>query len=98
MCFGFKGQKPHLGKFIRKWFGPYIVQFYLPNNIIFLITMDKFDPNLVFANINKLKPYQFLDDETHIIDGPQLVYWEGQGDANVNDEKKDNNEKPIYVV
>jgi hypothetical protein len=36
--------------------------------------MDKFDPNLVLANINKLKPYRFLDDEAHTIDGPQPIY------------------------
>jgi hypothetical protein len=84
----FKGSKTHIGKFIRKWFGPYIVQFYLPNNIIFLVIMDKFDPNHILTNINKLKPYKFLDDETKTIDGPQVVYWEGQGDVDVNDKKK----------
>jgi hypothetical protein len=73
----FKGQKTHLGKFTRKWFGPYIIQFCLPNNIKFLVIMDKFDPNSILANINKLKPYQFMDDETHTIDGPQPIYWEG---------------------
>ncbi len=28
-----------------------------------LMTLDKFDPNHVLVNVNKLKPYQFLDDE-----------------------------------
>ncbi len=50
--------------------------------------MDKFDPNHILTNINKLKPYKFLDDETKTIDGPQVVYWEGQGDVDVNDKKK----------
>jgi hypothetical protein len=27
------------------------------NKIGFFITMDKFDPNLIFVNVNKLKPY-----------------------------------------
>jgi hypothetical protein len=50
--------------------------------------MDKFDPNHILTNINKLKPYNFFDDEAQTIDGPQLVYWEGQGDVDVNDKKK----------
>jgi hypothetical protein len=39
----------------------------LPNSILFthnvvlLVTMDKFDLNLIIVNINKLKPYKILD-------------------------------------
>ncbi len=29
-----------------------------------LLTIDKFDPNLIIININKLKPYLFIDDRT----------------------------------
>jgi hypothetical protein len=29
-----KGNKSHLGKFIRKWFGSYKVQYVLPNSIV----------------------------------------------------------------
>jgi hypothetical protein len=35
----------------------------LPNNIILFVTIDKFDPNLVFVNINKLNPYKFIEDK-----------------------------------
>jgi hypothetical protein len=28
------------------------------------MTIDKFDPNLVLFNINKLKPYRFVEDQT----------------------------------
>jgi hypothetical protein len=28
------------------------------------MTIDKFDPNLVLVNINKLKPYRFIEDQT----------------------------------
>jgi hypothetical protein len=28
------------------------------------MTNDKFDPNLVLVNINKPKPYQFIEDHT----------------------------------
>lgn len=60
--------------------------------------MNLFYPNLVLVNINKLKPYQFLDDEAQTIDDPWWIYWEGQGDANVNDKEEDNNEKLVYMV
>jgi hypothetical protein len=33
----------------------------LPNNIVLFITIDKFDPHLVLVNINKLKPYRFIE-------------------------------------
>jgi hypothetical protein len=36
----------------------------LANNIVLLVTIDKFDHNLVIININKLKPYLFIDDRT----------------------------------
>ncbi len=28
------------------------------------MTIDKFDPNLILVNINKLKPYRFVEDQT----------------------------------
>jgi hypothetical protein len=36
----------------------------LLNNIILLVTIDKFDFNPVFVNINKLKLYRFIEDKT----------------------------------
>jgi hypothetical protein len=36
----------------------------LPNNIILFVPIDKFDPNLVLVNINKLKPYMFIEGRT----------------------------------
>jgi hypothetical protein len=35
-----------------------------PNNTILFVTIDKFDPNLMLVNINKLKPYKFIEDKT----------------------------------
>jgi hypothetical protein len=32
--------------------------------MVLLVTIDKFDPNLVLVNINKLKPYRFINDST----------------------------------
>jgi hypothetical protein len=37
---------------------------FLPNNIVLLVTIDKFDPKLVLVNVNKLKPYMFIEDKT----------------------------------
>ncbi len=36
----------------------------MPNNIILIVTIDKFDPNLMFVNINKLKAYMFIEDKS----------------------------------
>jgi hypothetical protein len=36
----------------------------LPNNTILFVTIDKFDPNPILVNINKLKPYKFIEDKT----------------------------------
>jgi hypothetical protein len=36
----------------------------LPNNIFLFVTIDKFDPYPVLVNINKLKPYEFIEDIT----------------------------------
>jgi hypothetical protein len=56
-----KGNKSHLGKFTNKWFRPYIVQYVLPNNIMLLVTIEKFETNLALVNVNKFKPYKYMD-------------------------------------
>ncbi len=53
-----KGEKTHLGKFKKRWFGPCRVHCYLPNNIVFV---NNFEPNLVLVNVNKLKPHTYVD-------------------------------------
>ena len=57
-----KGANVHAGKLRNKWFGPYLVQYLLPNNIVLLVTVDKFDPDPVIVNINKLKTYQCAEE------------------------------------
>jgi hypothetical protein len=71
-----KGNKSHLGNFTRKWFRPYKVQYVLPNNIVLLVTIEKFESNLVFVNVNKLKPYKYMEYEVHKQEQKMLVYWE----------------------
>ncbi len=61
LCFGGyvlwfpKGNKSHLGKFTKKWFGQYV----LPNHTMLLVTNEKFETNLLLVNVNKLKPYKY---------------------------------------
>jgi hypothetical protein len=50
-----KAISKHALNFQRQWFGPYRIQYSLPKNTILLINIDKFDPNPVLVNINKLK-------------------------------------------
>jgi hypothetical protein len=56
-----KGEKTHLGKFKKRWFGPFRVQYCLPNNIVFLVFVNNFEPNPILVNVNKLKPYRYVD-------------------------------------
>jgi hypothetical protein len=38
----------------------YKIQYFLPNNIVLIINIDKFEPNPILVNINKFKPYRYL--------------------------------------
>jgi len=63
MFCGFQRAISHLGKFTRKWFGPYIVQYVLLNNIMLLVTIEKFETNFMLVNVNKFKPYKYMESE-----------------------------------
>jgi hypothetical protein len=54
-----KSCKEHTCKFKQHWFGPYKIKYYLST---LLVIVDKFDPNPILININKLKPYWFKDN------------------------------------
>ncbi len=56
-----KGIKEHTRKFKKQWFGPYKIQYCLPNNIVLFVNIDKFELNPILVNIDKLKPYWYLD-------------------------------------
>jgi hypothetical protein len=46
----------------KQWFGSYkILVLFASCNTSLLLTMDKFDPNPILLNINKLKPYMSLE-------------------------------------
>ena len=57
-----KGANVYAGKLRNKWFGPYRVQYLLPNNTVLLVTVDKFDPDSIIVNINKLKTYRCIEE------------------------------------
>ena len=61
-----KGANVHAGKLRNKWFGPYRVQYLLPNNTVLLVTVDKFDPDPVIVNINKLKTYRCAEENRYL--------------------------------
>jgi len=71
-----KGNKSHLGKFTKKWFRPYKVQYVLPNNIVLLVTIEKFETNLVLVNVNKLKPNKYMEFEVQKQEEYMPIYWE----------------------
>ena len=52
------GANVYAGKLQNKWYGPYRVQYLLPNNIVLLVIVDKFDLDPVIVNIKKLKTYR----------------------------------------
>ncbi len=71
-----KGNKSHLGKFTRKWFGLYITQYVLLNNIVLLVTIEKFETNTMLVNMNKLKPYKHMESKSPKEEQQMLIYWE----------------------
>ncbi len=54
-----------MNKFKHKWFGQYWIQCFLLSNTTILVTIDKFDLNRIFINVNKLKLYQYLEFVSH---------------------------------
>jgi hypothetical protein len=58
-----KGNKSHLRKFINKWVGLYKIQYVLPNNTMLLVTIERFETNPMLVNVNKFKPYTYIESE-----------------------------------
>ncbi len=76
-----KGKKEHIGKNLKQWFGPYKVQYCLPNNIVLLININKLKPNPILVNINKLKPYQYLGQAPKKLEATIKRGWEHKEDS-----------------
>jgi hypothetical protein len=71
-----KGNKWHLGKFIRKCFRSYKVSYVLPNNTMLLVTIEKFETNPMLVNVNKLKRYKYMESKVQKQEQQMPVYWE----------------------
>ncbi len=54
-------------KFTRHRYGPYHIQYYLLNNILFLVTLGDFEPHPILVNVNKVKPYRCVE---HVVTQP----------------------------
>jgi hypothetical protein len=65
-----KGKNTHLGKFKKKWFGPFKVQYCLPHNTIIFVSINNFEPNPILVNVNKLKPYKYMDQTLKGVQNP----------------------------
>ncbi len=48
----------------------------LPNNILLLVTIEKFETNLVLVNGNEFKPFKYMEFEVQKKEQHMLVYWE----------------------
>ncbi len=71
-----KGNKSHLEKFTKKWFGPCTIQYVLPNDIVLLVTVEKFETNPMLVNVNKFKPYKYMESKVQKKEQQMLIYWE----------------------
>jgi hypothetical protein len=71
-----KGNKSHLGKFTKKWFRMYRIQYVLPNNTMLLVTIEKFETNPILVNVNKFKPYIYMESKVQKQEQQMPVYWE----------------------
>jgi hypothetical protein len=69
-----KGNKSHLRKFARKWFGPCKIQYVLPNNTMLLVTIEKFETNPMLVNVNKFKPYKYMESKVQKKGQHMLIY------------------------
>jgi hypothetical protein len=48
----------------------------LPNNIVLLVTIEKFETNPMLVNMNKLKPYKYMELEIQKKEQQMPIYWE----------------------
>jgi hypothetical protein len=56
------------------------------------VTIEKFETNLVLIDVNKLKPYKYMEFELQKKEQHMLIYWEhsASGVQEVNSYTKDN--------
>jgi hypothetical protein len=52
------------------------------------VTIEKFETNLVLANVNKLKPYKYMESEVQKKEKHMQIFWE-QNASEVHEENFD---------
>jgi len=60
-----------MGKFKKRWFGPFRVEYWLLDNTILFVSINNFEPNPLLVNVNKLKPYTYVDQTLKGIQSPE---------------------------
>ncbi len=72
----------------------YRVQYVLPDNIVLLVTIEKFETNPVLVNVKGFKPYKYMESKVQKKEQQMLVYWEwsASGIQKANFDIKDDNE------
>jgi hypothetical protein len=63
MFYGFQGLSKHIPLSFKED-GLDFIGSNIPNNTMLFVTIDKFDLNPTMVNINKLKLYKFVEDQT----------------------------------
>jgi hypothetical protein len=57
----FQRKKTHMGKFKKRWFGPFNYNIAYPIILFFFFFLvNNFEPNPILVNVNKLKPYTYV--------------------------------------
>jgi hypothetical protein len=93
-----KGENTHLGKFLKKWFRPFKVQYCLPNNNNIIIYVNNFEPNLVLVNFNKLKPYKYVNQTLKGIQNSKYQMSLKSIDLNHKEEKSNEHSKDHRTI
>jgi hypothetical protein len=67
----------------------------MPNNIMLLVTIEKFETNPVLVNVNKLKTYKYMESKVQKKEQQMLVYWvqSAGGVQEVNFDIEEDNER-----
>ncbi len=54
----------------------YRVQYVLPNYIMLLVTIEKFETNHVLVKVSNFKPYKYMEFKVHKQEQQMPMYWE----------------------
>ncbi len=64
----------------------------MPNNIVLLVTIEKFEANPMLVNVNKLKPYKYMESEVQKCEQQIAMYWKQSANGLQKDDSDTNME------